>query len=352
MKKLLLIALSIFLIYKNTAAKSITNGDYSFLQEITFLIYDDNVPPYTIPVRLKTLEETLMFEVLHATQKDKKWFAYTMNSSLLGTFKVGQPALLEVGNIKKMYFVAGFPNSVGGLDLYVSEFKDGKWSKPSNLGKGINTIYNESNPGLLNDHTLTYSSNGIIKKLDLNTLQVTDSETQPAPPAKEQVSSTVTEKAQTTTAKIEERKEMPKAVEQTVVTAKDKKAEIQNTVNNQENNQVSNNKKTEAETIAAIGDNSTATPANTSETGAIGDNSTAMPVNNSAGMSTQQMQTKTQNNGYYANAETVEPKQKTTMPKPTVANDDIKQQQQNTIVANNNAQPTKHYKWQRKIVWF
>ena len=91
-------------------AKTIINGDYSFLQEITFQLYDDNVPPYKIPVRLKTLEETLMFEVLHATQKDKNWVAYTMNKSLLGTFKVGQPALLEVGDVKKMYFVAGFPN--------------------------------------------------------------------------------------------------------------------------------------------------------------------------------------------------------------------------------------------------
>ena len=64
MKKLFFI-LSIFsiLISKSMFAKTIINGDYSFLQEITFQLYDDNVPPYKIPVRLKTLEETLMFEV-------------------------------------------------------------------------------------------------------------------------------------------------------------------------------------------------------------------------------------------------------------------------------------------------
>jgi len=68
--------------------------------------------------------------------------------------------------------VATFPGTTGGMDLYVSEFKNDTWSKPKNLGKAINTINNESNPGLLNEHTLTYSSNGVIKKVDLNSLEV------------------------------------------------------------------------------------------------------------------------------------------------------------------------------------
>ncbi|MBP6660436.1 MAG: SPOR domain-containing protein [Chitinophagales bacterium] len=309
MKKLFFI-LSIFsiLISKSMFAKTIINGDYSFLQEITFQLYDDNVPPYKIPVRLKTLEETLMFEVLHATQKDKNWVAYTMNKSLLGTFKVGQPALLEVGDVKKMYFVAGFPNSVGGLDLYVSEFKDGKWSKPSNLGKGINTINNESNPGLLNDHTLTYSSNGIIKKLDLKTLKVEDADGQ----------AVVTSNVPTSTP-IKEEVKVVTQVQQPVV-VKDKVAEKiseTNTTNNTQtivNNKnqeitepVVNQTKNDAGNISAIGDNSTATPVNTDDVSAIGDNSTATPISTNAGSAMQQVQTKKEET--YANAE-VAPKQK------------------------------------------
>lgn len=148
------------------------NNDYGFLENITFNMYNENIPPYQVPAHIHSLEETLMFEILHATWKDKKWVAYTLNPSLLGTFKVGQPALLDNGSSKKMFFVAGLPNSVGGLDIYVSEYKNNKWSKPENLGSKVNTQYNESNPGLLNDHILTYSSNGIIKKLDLNTSSV------------------------------------------------------------------------------------------------------------------------------------------------------------------------------------
>jgi hypothetical protein len=160
------------------------HNDYSYLQEITFELYTDDVPAYKVPEQIKSIEESLMFEVLHATWKEKHWVAYTLNKSLLGTFKVGQPALLDNGDIKRMYFVAAFPGSVGGLDLYVSEYsKSNGWSKPKNLGKGVNTEKNESNPGLLNDHTLTYSSGGIIKKLDLNSFTVVDLEELSTAPA-------------------------------------------------------------------------------------------------------------------------------------------------------------------------
>lgn len=176
MKKIAIIAAVLLAAHARVSAAFLLHNDYAYLQEITFELYNDNVEPYKVPDQLKSIEETLMFEVLHATWKDKHWVAYTLNKDLLGTYKVGQPALLDDGDVKKIYFVAAFPGSIGGLDLYTSEYANGKWSKPKNLGKGINTSGNESNPGLLNEHTLTYSSAGIIKKLDLNTLKVVDLE--------------------------------------------------------------------------------------------------------------------------------------------------------------------------------
>ncbi|MDB5227086.1 MAG: OmpA/MotB domain protein [Bacteroidota bacterium] len=175
MKKILYISVILLVTFQKSNAAFLHN-DYSYLQEITFELYTDEVPAYKVPEQIKSIEESLMFEILHATWKDKHWVAYTLNKNLLGTFKVGQPALLDNGDNKKLYFVAAFPGSVGGLDLYVSEYANGSWSKPKNLGKNINTSGNESNPGLLNDHTLTYSSGGIIKKLDLNTFKVVDLE--------------------------------------------------------------------------------------------------------------------------------------------------------------------------------
>jgi hypothetical protein len=233
MKKTLILLLSILCLSSKMNAGSYLHNEYAYLQDITFELYTDDVPAYKVPEQLKSIEETLMFEVLHATWKDKHWVAYTLNKNLLGTFKVGQPALSDNGNTKKIFFVATFPGSVGGLDLYTAEYKNGTWSKPKNLGNVVNTAKNESNPGLLNDNTLTYSSGGIIKKLDLRTFKVVD---------------------------------------------------LEETIDKTETQSILQNKKEEdkKDVIAAIGDNSTATPAGTgidNNVGAIGDNSSAMPVN-------------------------------------------------------------------------
>ena len=157
----------LLLVVSNYIHAALLHNDYSYLQDITFELYTDEVPAYKVPATLKSIEETLMYDVLHATWKDNHWVAYTLNKDLLGTYKVGQPALLDNGDVRKIFFVAGFPGSIGGLDLYTAESNNGKWGKPKNLGKGINTVGNEANPGLLNENTLTYSSSGIIKKLDL-----------------------------------------------------------------------------------------------------------------------------------------------------------------------------------------
>ena len=176
MKKVILFSLLIFSVIKLSNAAAFLHNEYAYLQEITFELYTDEVPAYKIPEQLKSIEEILMFEVLHATWKDKHWVAYTLNKNLLGTFKVGQPALMDNGKNKKIFFIASFPGTVGGLDIYTSEYENGKWSNPKNLGKEINTTKNESNPGLLNENTLTYSSGGIIKKLNLKTFAVVDLE--------------------------------------------------------------------------------------------------------------------------------------------------------------------------------
>ncbi len=176
MKKIIITIAILFSFNGKMFSSFLLHNDYSYLQEITFELYTDEVPAYKVPEQIKSIEEILMFEVLHATWKDKQWVSFTLNKNLLGTYKVGQPALLDNEGTKKIFFVAAFPGSFGGLDLYTAEYSKGTWSKPKNLGKNINTSYNESNPGLLNDHTLTYSSGGIIKKLDLNTFKVVDLE--------------------------------------------------------------------------------------------------------------------------------------------------------------------------------
>ena len=63
---------------------------------------------------------------------------------------------------KNLYFVSDRADGVGGKDIYVS-FKtpNGKWSEPKNLGPSINTIYDEESPYIAADGTLYFASNGI-----------------------------------------------------------------------------------------------------------------------------------------------------------------------------------------------
>jgi hypothetical protein len=66
------------------------------------------------------------------------------------------PALSADGNL--MVFASDRPGSIGGMDLYVSLEKDGKWSDPVNLGDAVNSSFNELYPFLDSDNNLFFSS--------------------------------------------------------------------------------------------------------------------------------------------------------------------------------------------------
>ena len=54
------------------------------------------------------------------------------------------------------------PGGEGGYDLYITLFRNGKWTKPDNLGSRVNSFYDERNPFLTNDgRTLFFSSNSL-----------------------------------------------------------------------------------------------------------------------------------------------------------------------------------------------
>lgn len=67
------------------------------------------------------------------------------------------PALSPDGN--KLFFASNNPKeSLGGMDLFVVEKKEGRWGKPFNLGPEINTTGNEVFPFLHESGTLFFTS--------------------------------------------------------------------------------------------------------------------------------------------------------------------------------------------------
>jgi outer membrane protein OmpA-like peptidoglycan-associated protein len=104
--------------------------------------------------RLKSLQ-------VYVTEKDSanNWkiakSAFDFNSSL---YSVGHPSITKEGN--RIYFMSDMPGGVGGTVIYYSDLqKNGKWGKPINIGKPINTIGNELFPFISEDTTLYFSSN-------------------------------------------------------------------------------------------------------------------------------------------------------------------------------------------------
>lgn len=60
----------------------------------------------------------------------------------------------------KLFFASNQPDGYGGMDLYVSEKRNGFWSKPINLGPEINTSKNEAFPFFHESGILFFSSDG------------------------------------------------------------------------------------------------------------------------------------------------------------------------------------------------
>ncbi len=72
---------------------------------------------------------------------------------------IAHPAFSVDG--KRLYFASDMPGGQGGNDLYYSDFKNGKWSEPVNLGEHINTNRHEVYPVAGGDTVLYYSSDGM-----------------------------------------------------------------------------------------------------------------------------------------------------------------------------------------------
>jgi OOP family OmpA-OmpF porin len=83
-----------------------------------------------------------------------------MGASINSAAWESQPSLSADGRV--LYYVSDRKGGIGGRDLYVSyQLDDGKWTKGENLGKTINTVYDDISPFIhASNQVLFFSSNG------------------------------------------------------------------------------------------------------------------------------------------------------------------------------------------------
>ncbi len=98
-------------------------------------------------------------KIFKAKWKDNKWVNSEALNFCSDNYSVGHPAL--AADNKTIYFSSNMPGGFGGKDIYKSEFKKGKWTRPENLGEDVNTEGDEMFPTAHRDGTLYFASNGL-----------------------------------------------------------------------------------------------------------------------------------------------------------------------------------------------
>ncbi len=73
-------------------------------------------------------------------------------------FNITMPCLSHDG--KRLYFASDKPDGLGGLDIYYSNWRNGYWEDPVNLGPEVNTGGNETYPFISETGELFFASDG------------------------------------------------------------------------------------------------------------------------------------------------------------------------------------------------
>ncbi len=101
--------------------------------------------------------DTYNTQLFFARKINDTWSEYAPFPYNNPEYSFNHPFLSQDG--KTLYFTSDMPRGKGGTDLYFTEFLNGKWTLPKNMGEEINTSQDEGHP-FVQDHILYFSSTG------------------------------------------------------------------------------------------------------------------------------------------------------------------------------------------------
>lgn len=126
------------------------------------------------PKNLKTRDKTILLKLYRAERDDKgNWVNVKELPFTSNVYSTAHPALSP--DEKYLYFASNMPGTLGESDIFRVEIKsDGTFGKPENLGDKINTKSRETFPFVTSDNVLYYASDGFpgLGGLDIFAAQI------------------------------------------------------------------------------------------------------------------------------------------------------------------------------------
>ncbi len=108
--------------------------------------------------KMKKKNKSVNLKIYSSLFVDGMWTDATDIGISGDDFATCHPSISADG--KLLYFASDRPGGFGGMDIYVVENKNGKWTQPQNLGPTINSAGNDIFPFVNDEGVLFFSSNG------------------------------------------------------------------------------------------------------------------------------------------------------------------------------------------------
>lgn len=142
------------LLSKRLNSVSRHDGPATFTRDGKTIIYSQSVKP-----SINAPEGTLSLHLFTAKNENGKWSKPEALPFNIPDLIFTHPCLSADGT--QLFFVSNMSNGgLGGLDIWVSSFRAGRWTNPRNLGATVNTTEDEGFPFIHPDGTLYFSSKG------------------------------------------------------------------------------------------------------------------------------------------------------------------------------------------------
>ncbi|MEO1262423.1 MAG: OmpA family protein [Bacteroidota bacterium] len=132
-------------------------GPVSFSRDGNLLYFTRNNLEGGIP-KTNTKKDKVTLKIYEARRGQYDWQEIKSLPFNNKEYSCVHPSLSSDGS--RLFFASDMPGGYGGYDLYYADRKTDSWSKPVNLGSGVNTTGNELFPFIHESGLLFFSSNG------------------------------------------------------------------------------------------------------------------------------------------------------------------------------------------------